>query len=287
MIKVNSIKFLLFTLFVSTLFSCATSRERVRSVKSLAPVITLNKLLKNIDTAENNFDYLTIKKLDVEMNNGYKKQSFKASLKMKSNEFIQISVNAPLGIEVLRVLLKQDSFAMINYHEKYYVKGDYDDFSAEYGIDLNYDLLQRIFTNKLIVGDIEEGHSGTKLERSINSYYITSEHERNLDRKYKKYQRKRSKNKEYSLIFHKSLIDSKSFRVLSSYIEDVDNESSIEVKYSDFNEVNTTIFPMKLAILSIYEDSRISVDIEYSKVEFDIPSKISFKIPSKYSERNI
>ena len=81
---------LLFALFTVMMVISCNSSKRVtkRDVVDLPPVISLHKLIKNVDTATEQFDYLSIKKIDVEIDNGEKKQSFKASLKMQNDNLI-------------------------------------------------------------------------------------------------------------------------------------------------------------------------------------------------------
>lgn len=277
-VKLVSLLFIIFSLY-----SCASSKSGVRSNKqSLPPVLSVNKILKNIDTADLKFDYLNIKKIDVDLNDG--ERNFKASLKMKYDEFIQISINAPLGIEVIRVLLKQDSFAMINYHEKYFVSGDYNDFSEKYGIELGYDVLQSVFTNKLIIPEISENHSNVKFDkREVNSYYLSSEG--SIDRKSKRNHKRSDFN---TPLQYGNIINSNTFKVLYNLIKDVDNNSKLQVFYTNNNNSDITHFdfPSDVLILLNYNENRIKAFLEYSKIEFNVPAKISFKIPAKYPKKD-
>lgn len=280
--KSVGVKLVSYMLIIFSLYSCASSRVGVKGVKhSLPPVLSVNKILKNVDTADLKFEYLNIKKVDVDLNDG--ERSFKASLKMKYDEFIQISINAPLGIEVIRLLLKQDSFAMINYHEKYYVCGDYGDFSDKYGIELGYDVLQSVFTNKLIIPEISENHANVKLDkREVNSYYLYSE---GINRRSK---RNHKRNEENSTLQYGNIVNATTFKVLYNFIKDIDNNSNLQVFYSNSNgqDVTKFDFPSDVMILLNYNDKIIKAELEYSKLEFDIPVKISFKIPSKYPQKD-
>ena len=276
-------KLVSYIFIVFSLYSCASSRIGVKGIKhSLPPVLSVNKILKNVDTADLKFDYLNIKKVDVDLNDG--ERNFKASLKMQYDEFIQISINAPLGIEVIRLLLKQDSFAMINYHEKYYVCGDYGDFSEKYGIELGYDVLQSVFTNKLIIPEISENHANVKLDkRDINTYYLNSEG--SINRKGK---RNHKRGEDNSPLLYGNIVNATTFKVLYNLIRDIDNNSNLEVFYSNSNSQDVTNFdfPSDVVILLNYNDKKIKAELEYSKLEFDIPVKISFKIPSKYPQKD-
>lgn len=69
-------------------------------MKKDVPVITENKLFKNIENHKLNYNTLFAKRIDVSLTNDKGSNNFKASLKIQRDSFIQISVTAPLGIEV-------------------------------------------------------------------------------------------------------------------------------------------------------------------------------------------
>lgn len=297
MVKVNNnrlvfiVKMMFIILFTVSLFSCSSKRNLVDNPIADAPPITFNKLIRNIDTAySTSFDYMNIKKIDVEIDNQKKSQSFKASLKMESDKFIQISINAPLGIEVLRILLTQDSFSMINYHEKYYVSGNYDDFSKTYGIDVNYKLIEKIFTNKPLIDELLNnnihGDGGIKsFERGIRSYTIHSESvDRILRRGHKK--RERDTLQSSTVTYSNSFSDDK-FKLIVNDIHDSSINSTILVVYNNFEYMNGFNFPKNLVISSRYNENSMKIDMNYSKIEFNIPVKPSFRIPAKYTKKDI
>lgn len=285
------VKIVFITLFTLSLFSCSSKRNLVDNPIADAPPITFNKLIRNIDTAySTSFDYMNIKKIDVEIDNQKKRQSFKASLKMESDKFIQISINAPLGIEVLRILLTQDSFSMINYHEKYYISGNYNDLSKAYGIDVNYKLIEKIFTNKPLIDELLNnnihGDGGIKsFERGVRSYTIHSE---SVDRILRKGLKKRERDTlpSSTVTYSNSFSDDK-FKLTVNNIYDQSINSTILVVYNNFEYMSGLYFPKNLIINSNYNENSMKVDMNYSKIEFNIPVKPSFRIPAKYSKKDI
>ncbi len=73
---------------------------------------------------------LLIKRLDVEIEDDEVDASFRSSIIMQRDEFIQISCSAPMGMEVLRILLTQDSIKLLNLHDKWFSLSDYATFFA-------------------------------------------------------------------------------------------------------------------------------------------------------------
>ena len=46
-------------------------------------------------------------------------------------------------------------------------------------------------------------------------------------------------------------------------------------------------FPKNLVISSRYNENSMKIDMNYSKIEFNIPVKPSFRIPAKYTKKDI
>ena len=137
---------LFWLLLVSVLmFSCRTAKQVV--TEKDIPLMTEHKLLKQIESNRLNDSTLFAKRIDVSFTDGENSDNFKASLKISRDSFMQISLTAPLGIEVARILLTQDSIKFVDvYHKKYFL-ADYDYFNQRYDVSLTYDFLQNIFTN--------------------------------------------------------------------------------------------------------------------------------------------
>ena len=117
--KINRI---LLILICFSVVSCRTVRQV--AVKKDIPVITENKLFRNIES--NGLDYQTLfaKRIDISLTNGKGSNNFKASLKIRRDSFMQISVTAPLGIEVARILLTNDSVMFVDVYRKRYILTD-------------------------------------------------------------------------------------------------------------------------------------------------------------------
>ena len=113
--------FLFFVVFCVT--SCKVA-EKV-SVHREVPHITEAKLLKNIHENELQFNSLYAKKLDVSIDRNGKTDHVKAALKIERDSFIWMSLTAPLGIEIARILLTPDSIKFIDSYNKKYFFTDY------------------------------------------------------------------------------------------------------------------------------------------------------------------
>lgn len=277
------INFILLVVIVLSAISCRTVRQTV--VKKEIPAITENKLLKNIESNGLEYNTLFAKRLDISLENEKSTTSFKASLKIQRDSFIQISVTAPLGIEVARVLLTSDSIKFLDlFHKKYFIAG-YNYFYDKYDVHINYQFLQNILTNTFFNFDIYDGGNKNKrykLDRVESGYELSTVEEKALSRKIKKLYKKRRKNKDFILILQKILIDSQTFRPLMMSVEDVEEEATVSVNYEGFKDIGGKLFPEKIVFDLRSDYIKTSLVLKFQKIEFDVPVEANLKISSKY-----
>lgn len=277
--------FLGILLFVSCcFFSCKSVKKTV--IHKEIPNITENRLLKNVYANEPNFNSLYSKRMDISLTEGGKTTNLKGTLKIQRDSFIQISISAPLGIEVARVLLTRDSIKFVDsYHKKYFLS-DYKYFYNKFDANLGYDCLQKILTNTFFDFESCNGTDSKekkyKLDKTDNSYVLSTLEEKALGRKIKKLYRKKRKNKDFILILQKIQIDPLSFRPLSVMFEDVDEEAGVHVSYDDFQDFNGNFFPGKMIFGLFSDKEKMGLDIRFNKLEFDVVVEPNFRISPKY-----
>ncbi len=159
--------------------SCCTTIKLAE--KKEIPLLTENKLFKNIETGELDYNTLFVKRMDVSLEHKGGSNGFKASMKIQRDSFIQISVTAPLGIEVARVLLTLDSIKFADvYHKKYFMT-DYEFFNEKYDVRLGYNCIQDILTNTFFNFESCSGLEKSKkyrLARTVEGYELSSLEER-------------------------------------------------------------------------------------------------------------
>lgn len=280
--KINLVILFILSVIVT---SCRTVKEIV--VKKDIPAITENKLLRNIDTAELDYNTIYAKRIDLSYSDKKGSNNFKSSLKIKRDSFIQISVNASLGIEVARILLTPDSIKFADiYHKKYFIS-DYDYFFEKFDIHIGYDCIQSILTNTFFnfqncigIGKVKK----YKLDRLDNAYELSTVEENALNRKIRKLYKKRKKNKDYILILQRILIDPQIFRPLYMSVEDVEEEMGVSVNYKKFEYFSGKKFPETILFELFSGDQKTALEIKFQRLEFDIPVESNFKISSKYKK---
>lgn len=276
--------YILFFCVVSVLFSsCSSHRKIAKKRYDIAP-ISVNKLLNAVDTSALDFEYLFAKKMDLSLTTMEgEKKNFKATLRMKKGAFMQFSLTAPLGIEVARILITEDSLKFVNYYNKEYLLTDFDFLKENIDSNLSYDFVESIFTNSFFnVNSIDKYSVNYKLSIDSSTYVLSSYHEKKLNRKVKKIYKKRNLDKDYIILNQKTYINPDNFRISKTSIEDMDEGTAVYVEYKNYKHFLSYFFPSDISFILKLADGNVSISIEYQKVEFDVETKANLRIPKKY-----
>ena len=276
--------FVVLLLFVY-LVSCRSAKTVVKEKVEL-PNVTEGRLFKNVVDSALDFNTLYAKKIDLTLRDGEKENTLKAMLRIQRDSFIWVSVTAPLGIEVARVLFTPDSIKFISPREKEYFLSDYSYFSDKFDVDLTFDCFQKILSNHFFdftsCTSLVDRNKRYKLDKSGDDYVLYSLEEKAIGRKLKRLYKKKRKNKEFTLVLQKVHINPENFRPNLISIEDLEEKIGVSVNYERFNRFGERLFPSRLVFKLFSKTDDIEVTMDFSRLEFDVDVSPSFKISSKY-----
>lgn len=276
--------FVVLLLFVC-LVSCRSAKTVIKEKVEL-PNVTEGRLFKNVVDSALNFNTLYAKKIDLTLRDGEKSNTLKAMLRIQRDSFIWVSVTAPLGIEVARVLFTPDSIKFISPREKEYFLSDYSYFSEKFDVDLTFDCFQKILSNHFFdftsCTSLVDRNKRYKLDKSGDDYVLYSLEEKAIGRKLKRLYKKKRKNKEFTLVLQKVHINPDNFRPNLISIEDLEEKIGVSVNYERFNRFGERLFPSRLIFKLFSKTDDIEVTMDFSRLEFDVDVSPSFKISSKY-----
>ncbi len=276
--------FVVLLLFVC-LVSCRSAKTVVKEKVEL-PNVTEGRLFKNVVDSALDFNTLYAKKIDLTLRDGEKENTLKAMLRIQRDSFIWVSVTAPLGIEVARVLFTPDSIKFISPREKEYFLSDYSYFSEKFDVDLTFDCFQKILSNHFFdftsCTSLVDRNKRYKLDKSGDDYVLYSLEEKAIGRKLKRLYKKKRKNKEFTLVLQKVHINPDNFRPNLISIEDLEEKIGVSVNYERFNRFGERLFPSRLIFKLFSKTDDIEVTMDFSRLEFDVDVSPSFKISSKY-----
>lgn len=271
------------------MFSCRTAKQVV--TEKDIPLMTEHKLLKQIESNRLNDSTLFAKRIDVSFTDGENSDNFKASLKISRDSFMQISLTAPLGIEVARILLTQDSIKFMDvYHKKYFL-ADYDYFNQRYDVSLTYDFLQNIFTNTFSDFTLlDESNLRTKrykLDRTEMGYKLWTVDKKNAGKKLKKFYKQSGSERDEIILLQEILIDPTYFRPLSMSLKDLNEGVGISVRYENFVRFGEELFPEKMRFTLFSKKSNMDLNLKFQRMEFNVPVEPNFRILSKYKRMEL
>lgn len=281
---------LFWLLLVSVLmFSCRTAKQVV--TEKDIPLMTEHKLLKQIESNRLNDSTLFAKRIEVSFTDGENSDNFKASLKISRDSFMQISLTAPLGIEVARILLTQDSIKFVDvYHKKYFL-ADYDYFNQRYDVSLTYDFLQNIFTNTFsdftLLDESDLRTKRYKLDRTEMGYKLWTVDKKNAGKKLKKFYKQSGSERDEIILLQEILIDPTYFRPLSMSLKDLNEGVGISVRYENFVRFGEELFPKKMRFTLFSKKSNMDLNLKFQRMEFNVPVEPNFRILSKYKRMEL
>jgi len=260
-----------FILLILLLAACTSTRKIIKAplkdegVDFLFSKLKENELHFDQVSAKFNLDYIIDKK----------KTSFKGQIRIKKDSLIWVSFSPALGIEMARLLISQDSVKFINRIKKTYFKGDYDYLNAFFDVNIDFDILQA-----LIIGNDLNHYENGKFRASIdNMMYRLSTADR---RKLKKYVR--SYEKQPKVFIQHIWLDPELFKISRQSLKEIQKENKkLEVDYYKFMDLDGQLIPANL-YFHLIADTKIDVDVKYTKISKDESMKFPFKVTKKYQQ---
>ncbi len=240
---------LLFALWFS---SCSVSKKVISKNKEYSP----KKVIRNINKATNQINYLQAK-AKVSFVNNNKKKSNTVTYRLSVNE--KLWVNATLG--AVRILIDNDSIKYYNKLERNYFISDFDFINDQIGISADFDILQNLILGMLM----------QKLE--FSSYF---------DKKEGNYIFKKEIDfgqKKVESLIHVSASD---FRIYQQSFTESNNK--FIVFYSDYKKLKEQYIPTKIRFINNGDES-FNIEIK----SFSAPEKLNtpFKIPKNFKQTNL
>lgn len=246
----------LIILLIPFLFACK-SKEVVVTQEPLKER-TQAFLTRNIEKNKFEFDWLGMK-LDAEFTSGEEQQGFKATVRMRKDSAVSVSVSPALGIEVLRLLVDKDSLKMVSDipGDKYVFLGSANQLTELAKIDLDLSTLQDLLIGNPIGLSREEGRMKSGIEKLDVEYYTlvsrmsrrvrrASEDQDSLTNRDGRRVPKRLEDNDW--ISSKFWIESDLYKVVKCELTDMRTKRMVQINYSEFDEEDPSHYPHKCNI---------------------------------------
>lgn len=236
------------SLFLS---SCKSSKE-LSSGKSKFPV---DSLLNELDKGRPQYDWFS-GKARVNYEDKSISKSFTATIRMRRDSIIWISITTMLGVEAARLLIREDSVFMIDRLNKQYKEAPLSYLEEYVSFPFSISLLQNILTGDEMITFSDRA----KVKQEKNSYTISSED---------------------SLYRHNLQIDSDNLTILTEYLADIQSNRSLTLVFEDYAAEGERLFSLSRKI-SVKADEPIELSLKFSKVKWDEPTTFPFRKGERY-----
>ncbi len=265
---------------------------------------TAGFLLKRYE--ENKFDYQWLgMKVDASFVIKGESQSFKATLRMRKDSAIWISITPLLGIEMIRVLVTPDTLKYLSKipENKFYFIGSSDLINKKLGVELDFDMLQDLLIGNAIGLEKDEGRFRSEIDSE--EYLLISRYKRKVrrmvgvdDRKLEsdtiiinpndpRYQRtiKRVDENE-GIIVSRYWLEPDNFRLVKSVFNDVIRQRTMDIRYGKFQKSGDQFYPAQ-GLLNVNDaNGALELNFEITRLSSDKTYDFPFEIPNDYVRRD-
>lgn len=270
------------------LSSCRTARNI--TAEKIRPIST-NKLLKRVEQNAFDYDYLTIRRINCRFSSSETNANFRIRLKALKDEKILVSISK-INIPVGRVLLTPDSVKYVNYIDRNYFVDDYSFLSDFLNIDLDFESIQSILANNAFSYRNDQRNNDfrtfeTTVEEGL--YLLQSEKERKIAKMGEegneiKIERRLKRFEEDALIFQKMYFNPQNFALTKLIIEDLTNDRTFRMNFSDFEEIKKHEYPGAIEMNMISPRETINLNLKMNGFSTEKIDEISLNIPDKYEQ---
>lgn len=288
--KIISNSLLIFVMFISASFlEGCKARKKARKKKEeivAAPADTVSQrcrldfknskaLIKLIHDNEFNYDWVYAK-ANVESQIDGKEESFDIRVRARKDSAMLISIQYLLGVEVAKVLITRDSVKMVVYPKRQYFKGDYNYINELLHANLDFDLLQAVlFGNSAEFYDDDETKLKPVTDRQNCRYALSTERKFKL-RKIEQGQKEPKKS------FQTMTLDPETFKIFKNEFIDIETNRVFTAVYEKYPAATDSVYAPRHVNIDIVAEKKVSLKIDYVRIDKNQPQKLSLNIPPKY-----
>ncbi len=203
-----------------------------------------------------------------------KDESFDIKVRIRKDSAMLVSIQYLLGIEVAKVLITRDSVKMVIYPKKQYFRGDFNYINELLHADLDFDLLQAVLFGNSAEFHDDDDKLKPVTDRQNCRYLLSTERKRRL--------KKITQGKEPKKSLQVMTLDPGTFKITKNEFIDVETNRIFTANYEKYPSITDSIYAPRNVNIDIVAEKKVSLKIEYVRMEKNTPQKISLNIPPKY-----
>jgi hypothetical protein len=288
--------------FSFLLSSCKSTREQAK--EKAVRNRTAGFVLKRYNESRFDYDWLGMK-VDADFGTESESSGFKATIRMRKDSLIWVSITPALGIEMIRVMITPDSLKYLSKipDNKFYYIGTFEDVNRLIGTAFDFEMLQQLLVGNAI--GLEKDERRFRSEVDDDDYLLISKYRRKVrrvvgvdDRKLEndtirvnpedpRFQKtmKRSDDAD-DLIVSRYWFEAAHFRLVNSVFNDLLRQRTLEISYSDFQPNEQQFYPSRCRLTITNPMSKQILNYEITKISSGKAYDFPFEIPDDYIRRD-
>ncbi len=257
--------FLLAVMFNSckTIKKITTSKKRVQKIEELSTI----ELVKKVQSVQPTFKRAYIKKMSANLQIKDRNLNVQATCKLVQDSAIHISIQPFMGIELFKVELTPKSMFIIDKMNKVFYKSNYGIFYELLGINIDYDEIEALMSNRLFVPN-------EKVINLTNFTHLKDTTKVTLVNKTDK-------------LYQAVTINNKNGRIVALLLKQLVKKWTMKTEYSNFKQFDELLFPQNIDVFANGEGKRVRLQFQIRKVVFDKNFIMKESRLSKYRQGDI
>ncbi len=286
----------------ASISSCNNTKRLLngKPLKSKTPAGLLNKLEKT----SLEYEWLSLK-TKVEAKIDGEKQSFKATIRIKKDSVMVLSISPALGVEIVKLIITKDSVKYISKipGDKHYYMGDFRGINNHLKAEFNYSMIQNMLTGE----PVELNRKDDKLKSNIEGkqYLLVQKYNRKLkrvtgsdekemdfnvdtifaDTTDRRTNRILNRSRENELLIKRYWLDGLTYKLTKTIFNDLYSNRTLEITHQDYKEKDSQLFPFLSRLVITDPFHKQEIEAETTKIKFDKPYEVTFNVPEKFERR--
>ncbi len=268
----------LFSILLAT--SCHTTKNI--SPSEIKPM-TVSKILKKVEKETPTYRSYESKKVSIDVVTDNFKTNITAQFAIQKNNSILLSAKK-LSLPIGKVMITRDSMKLVNYLQKNYLIDDIASLKKIFGVDVDYELLQALFTAD-VSNFIENKNLQKERTATIDSHMykiesangIVSGDNKNLNR---------NKNNmiDDDIMNYSVWIDPLLFVIRKVVVTDSKQNETLTLNYDQFELVGRNLFPQQIFFEYNSPSKVMKLEMKLSKPTINNVKDFNFVIPDKFEK---
>ena len=289
------------------LSGCSNERRLAKGkpLRNLPP----NAILETADAAALQWDWISMK-VDAEVSGPERKDSFKATVRMAKDSVIWMSLTPALGVEVVRVMLTQDSVHMFSKipGNKFAFTGSYESISEWVGTPMSFGNVQDLLTGRPMGLNPEEDKFLSRVDEQ--QYALIGKYKRPVRRlvgaddrdlapddslameaSERRHERMRNRKEEEELLVKRHWFDGLTFDPVRDVFDDLYYLRTVTIEREDFvleehTEMPVGRWPQHIMLTLQAPEGNAEIDLEITRSKLNKPTDFPFEVPANLEFRD-